>query len=58
MCYLLQEQIIDHFTHDNWKIATPPAAVDEEGQPAELTTAIQRFLINIFFTLTKKVTKM
>ena len=31
MCYLLQEQIIDHFTHDTWKIATPPAAIDEEG---------------------------
>ena len=30
MCYLLQEQIIEHFAHDTWKTATPPA-IDEEG---------------------------
>ena len=31
MCYLEQEQITDHFTHDTWKIATPPTTTDEEG---------------------------
>ena len=31
MCYLLQEQIIDHFIHKTRKIATPPTATDEEG---------------------------
>ena len=31
MCCMLQEQINDHVTHDTWKIATPPTAIDEEG---------------------------
>ena len=30
MCYLEQEQIIDHFAHDTWKIATPPTGTDEK----------------------------
>ena len=51
MCYLLQEQIIDDFAHNTWKTATPPTAI----QRFVLTSLL---LINNFFTLTKKVTKM
>ena len=31
MCYLMQEQIIDYFAHNTWKMAIPLTVIDEEG---------------------------
>ena len=62
--YLEQQQIIDSFTRDTWKIATPPTAINDNGLPAESATAILRLVSILLFTNTQyfyfisKATKM
>ena len=53
MWYLEQQQIIDSFSRDIWKIATPPTAMDDDGLPAESATAISRLVLILLFTNTQ-----
>ena len=51
--YLEQQQVIDSFACDIWKIATPPTAMDDYVLPAESPTAIPRLVSILLFTNTQ-----